>query len=225
MKFFDMNLDFAPNPRRVLIYLVEKRIQLDREIVDAREFAHKSQAFLRNNPAGRLPALKLSSGEVIRDSGAIVEFIEEIHPEPNMIGASQEERAQVRSLERMTVDWLWLTAVILRNNHKFFTDWGVPQNPAAVAYAQPRFEQLATAIDSLIGKGTFAVGKRVTIADCTLCAAFDFAYDFGQLELREELANLRRWNLKFSQRPSASVDFKNYDRLLSQSINPKGKVT
>lgn len=205
MKLYEMDLWFAPNPRRVSIYLAEKRLDVERVVLNAEAREHKSPAFLAKNPAGKLPVLELDDGQCILDSGAIVEYLEERHPAPPMLGGSPEERARIRSLERMTTDLLWLTAGILRNSHPFFATWGAPKNPGAVEYAAPRFHQLIGAVDTLVDDHTFAAGDSVSIADCTLCAALDFAFEFGGIEREAPLTNLDRWYAAFRQRPSASA--------------------
>lgn len=211
-----MNLWFAPNPRRVAIYIVEKGLKVRHVLHDAEARAHKDPSFLAKNPAGKLPVLELSTGEYILDSAAIVEYLEERYPDPNLIGTTPVDRAKVRAFERMTTDLLWLSAGVLRNSHPYFESWGAPKNPGAVNYALPRFQQLVRSVDTLIGDQEFAVGDRVTIADCTLCAAYDFAFTFGEIEPDSKLGNLDRWYASFSQRPSAKANCDTLDTLMRE---------
>lgn len=50
------------------------------------------------NPQERVPALKLSSGEVLTQSLAIIEYLDEIEPEPPLLPADALERAKVRAV-------------------------------------------------------------------------------------------------------------------------------
>jgi maleylpyruvate isomerase len=53
------------------------------------------------NPQMRVPALALSSGEVLTQSLAIIEYLDDIHPEPPLLPADALERAKVRSVAQM----------------------------------------------------------------------------------------------------------------------------
>jgi glutathione S-transferase len=56
------------------------------------------------NPAGKIPVLELDDGRALSESAAIIEYLEEIHPEPPMIGTDSVRRAKVRALERISAD-------------------------------------------------------------------------------------------------------------------------
>lgn len=63
-----------------------------------REKQHLSDAFLTLNPQGLVPALQLEDGTVLGQSLAIIEYLEETHPEPALLPLAPEERAWVRSV-------------------------------------------------------------------------------------------------------------------------------
>src|SRR5215471_3319821 len=50
------------------------------------------------NPQMRIPALRLDSGEVLIQSLAIIEYLDEIHPQPSFLPRDPIERANVRAL-------------------------------------------------------------------------------------------------------------------------------
>jgi maleylacetoacetate isomerase len=50
------------------------------------------------NPLMRVPALKLDTGEVLTQSLAIIEYLDEIHPDPPLVPRDPVKRAQVRAL-------------------------------------------------------------------------------------------------------------------------------
>jgi glutathione S-transferase len=70
------------NPRRVTIYLAEKGVDVPRYELDYANGEHRSPSYLRINPSGRAPALVTDAGLSITDSAAIVEYLEELYPEP-----------------------------------------------------------------------------------------------------------------------------------------------
>jgi maleylacetoacetate isomerase len=50
------------------------------------------------NPQGRVPALRLDSGEILTQSPAIIEFLEERHPQPALLAGDLILRARQRAV-------------------------------------------------------------------------------------------------------------------------------
>jgi maleylacetoacetate isomerase len=59
---------------------------------------HKRPEFRAINPQMRVPALVTDGGDVLIQSLAIIEYLEEIHPEPPLLPRDPIERAKVRAL-------------------------------------------------------------------------------------------------------------------------------
>ncbi len=59
---------------------------------------HKKPDYRAINPQMRVPVLKLDSGDVLTQSLAIIEYLEEVHREPPLLPADPVERAKVRAL-------------------------------------------------------------------------------------------------------------------------------
>jgi maleylacetoacetate isomerase len=57
----------------------------------------RSAAYRAINPAGLVPAL-VDDGHVLTQSLAIIEYLEELHPQPPLLGRSPLERAHIRAL-------------------------------------------------------------------------------------------------------------------------------
>ena len=55
-------------------------------------------AYRRINPQGRVPSLMLDDGRVLIQSPAIIEYLEETHPEPPLLPADPVARARVRAV-------------------------------------------------------------------------------------------------------------------------------
>ena len=62
MKLYDS--PFAPNPRRVRMFLAEKGISVPTEMVDLAKMQQKDPGFSALNPLQRIPVLELDSGEI-----------------------------------------------------------------------------------------------------------------------------------------------------------------
>jgi maleylacetoacetate isomerase len=60
-----------------------------------------SPAFRAINPQMRVPAMRLPSGETLLQSLAIIEYLDEIHPQPPLLPADAAERAHVRAVAQI----------------------------------------------------------------------------------------------------------------------------
>lgn len=84
---------------RVRIALNLKGIRPDeRTFVHLRIGSQRAQDYLALNPQGLVPALALDDGSVLTQSLAIIEYLDETHPEPALLPAHPAARARVRSL-------------------------------------------------------------------------------------------------------------------------------
>ena len=84
----------SPFCRKVRLTLAEKKIEV--ELVEER-YWEPSPDFLRRNPAGKVPVLKLD-GRLMSESQAICEFVEDIAPNPPLMPRDFEARYEVRRL-------------------------------------------------------------------------------------------------------------------------------
>ena len=101
----------APNPRRVRIYVAEKGLDdLPIEEIDLRSGVQRGEEFRAKNPFAGVPILELDDGTVLAESSAIMEYLEEIHPDPPLIGGDPVTRAQVRMWDRRCEIGVYLAA-------------------------------------------------------------------------------------------------------------------
>lgn len=84
----------SPFSRKVRLVLAEKRIEV--ELVEERYWDQDSD-FLRRNPAGKVPVLKIGS-RMMSESTAICEFLEEVVPNPPLMPQDPDLRYEVRRL-------------------------------------------------------------------------------------------------------------------------------
>lgn len=201
MRIYDFH--FAPNPRKLRVYLAEKGISIPFEQVNLVEGEQRRPGFLAKNPMGALPVLEFDDGTYLAESLAIIEYFEELHPEPPMIGGTPRERARVRQLERLA-EMSILNAIgrIFFNTSPVFA--GRHQVPEAAEQAREGLANALRIMDEAIGKSPFVAGQNPTIADCTLFAAFEHA-KLANVEIDPAFANLMRWYASFRQRPSANA--------------------
>lgn len=194
----------APNPTKVEIYLAEKSalgctIELDREMVDLGKGQHRNPEMSEKNPMQRVPFLELDDGNVIGESLPIIEYFEERHPEPTLIGVSPEARAMVRGMER-TLD-TGIMREVVEIVHATKSPTGRAPNAGVVAWFR---ESIATPLkyvdDLLADDRPFVMGDRVTIADGTLAASLQFTR-FTKLDVFDTYTNIISWDKRFRRRP------------------------
>jgi glutathione S-transferase len=202
MKIYDFA--GAPNPKRLRVYLAEKGINVPLEPVDIISGQNRTPEFLRKNPSGGLPVLELDDGTYLPESLAIMEYFEDLHPEPAMIGTTPIERARTRAAERIAeLGVLTPVGTIFQNTHPFMAG-RLKQSADAAENARNRLQANLKVLDDLIGRQPFVAGARPTIADCTLLAALDFA-TFAGVTIDPSFGNVARWYETFKQRPSAQA--------------------
>lgn len=201
----------APNPRRVLIYLAEKGIEI--EVVEAGAGARLSDEYLARYEGRAVPMLELDDGTQIGEAMAICRYFEEDHPEPPLFGIDRRDRAIVEMWERRAETEAFPGASeAFRNAHPAFSGRGLPgfvepvaQIPALVDRGKQRLERFFRRIDARLADTPFIAGPRFTVADITALCAADFARKAVKLAIPEECANVRRWHEEVSARPSAAA--------------------
>ena len=62
---------------------------------------HKTAEYRAINPQMRVPTLELSNGERILQSLAIIEYLDEVFPEPSLLPAEALDRAHVRAISQI----------------------------------------------------------------------------------------------------------------------------
>ncbi len=195
----------APNPRRVRIFLAEKNVSYDTIEVSLAAFANQTVEFRKKNPIALLPVLEFEDGRVLRESVAICRYLEELHPEPNLMGNDAWERAQIEQWNRHAeLELLLPIAQVFRNTNAFWQG-RIKQAPE---FGTIMRELVAARFDWLEGElaaRPYIAGERFTIADITaLCAI-----DFGKVsQIRIDAAthpHLAGWHKRVSERPSAKA--------------------
>jgi len=194
----------APNPKKLRVYLSEKGLHIPTESVDILTGQNRGPEFLKKNPLGGLPVLELDDGSHLTESLAIIEYLEELHPTPPLLGTTPLERARAREAERICeLGVLGNVGTIFQNTHPFFAQ-RVKQSAEAAENARGRLQNALRVLDARLATRKFVAGDSPTIADCTLFAALDFAA-FGGVEIAPACGNVHRWYEGFKQRPSAQA--------------------
>ena len=199
-------LEWGLYPRRVGIYLAEKGIMdIDRVALDI-SAGWPPPELERLSPLATVPILLTEDGMPIRSSIAILEYLEERFPSPDLLGATPELRALTREL-----------AAVIDEAASQFGIWCHKGSPAFAGREEQSREAATIAADAYYGRlslldtlasetpGVFLAGDEVTIADCIAMATLQFAEKLYGVSLPEGCPALRDWYHTFSRRPSAAA--------------------
>jgi glutathione S-transferase len=210
MKLFDYH--DAPNPRVVRMFAAEKGITLQCQHVDvARGENHRAPYNTTINRTGQVPALELDDGTVLCEILPICEYLEEIHPEKPLIGATPEERAETRMwtrwidlkyVERMTEACVVAKGPIRDHYAKFNYKTLLPPE-AAETCAKIAAEKLLWFDGEMTGR-TFVCGERFTLADVHFFCFLDFFEGLG-LGFPREATWISSFYARVKLRSSASA--------------------
>jgi maleylacetoacetate isomerase len=83
---------------RVRIALALKGIEVTTITKQLRRGEQRAKDFLEINPQGFVPVLSLDDGQMLPQSLAIIEYLDEAYPQPPLLPAAPIERARVRAL-------------------------------------------------------------------------------------------------------------------------------
>ena len=83
---------------RVRIALNLKGLAADREFVHLVKAQQRAEPYLALNPQGLVPALAIDGGAVLTQSLAIIEWLDDTHPQPPLLPEGALDRARVRSI-------------------------------------------------------------------------------------------------------------------------------
>jgi glutathione S-transferase len=195
------------NPRRVRIFLAEKRIRLGEDVpfeeFDMESAAHKGPAFLAKNPIGTLPVLELDDGTILTESVAICRYFEERLPEPPLMGRGALGAASVEMWNRRMEHELLLPVIgAFVHTHPFW----VGKREQIPAYGELLRRQVVDRmawLDGELARRAYVAGDAYGIADITAQVALLTARGALKLPIPDEQANLARWWAAVSARPSA----------------------
>lgn len=193
------HVPLSPFCRKVRLSLAEKRLEV--ELVEER-YWEQDPDFLRRNPAGKVPVLKMDGG-LYSESAAICEYIEEQFPTPSLMPTAPQARYEVRRL----VSWFddkfhnEVTSNLLYERvNKKVTKQGYPDSKNVKAGAKA----IKFHIDYmtwLLDQRRWLAGDVMTLADFAAAAhlsALDYISDVDW----NRSATVKDWYAKIKSRPA-----------------------
>lgn len=199
--------DRAPNPARVRAFLAEKDLIGKIETVEVNLIAgeQKLPGFREKSPFAQVPVLELADGTIITESRAICTFIEDVFPEPNLMGRDGREKALIEMWDRrMELLFLVPVAMWVRHGHPALAAMEEVQCKDWSAVNEKRARGMAAWLDRHLAGQHWVAGERFTIADITAWATCGFARLMGFNPLKE-FEHLGHWAARMRERPAGQV--------------------
>ncbi|WP_445682269.1 maleylacetoacetate isomerase [Radicibacter daui] len=98
MKLYLNEISSATSRVRVALALKDLKVETVPVGILGAEAESRQGAYRAINPQGLVPALATEGGELITQSLAIIEYLDELRPEPALLPARPEERAHARAI-------------------------------------------------------------------------------------------------------------------------------
>lgn len=181
---------------RVRIALGLKGLEWQGRSHDLRAGDQHASEYVTLNPQGLVPALEVG-GTVLTQSLAIIEYLDELYPDPPLLPAEPLERARVRAVAQVVA--CDIHPVQNLKVLKMLKKRGLDQ-AAVDAWAVEIIEQGLAACAELVAdqSGPYCFGDTVTLADVLLvpqlgnARRFGARFDFGRIaEIEANCAKLQ----------------------------------
>ena len=204
MKLYSSKL--APSPLKVLIFLKEKGIFDQVEVIDLDlgKLEHKTPEYKAIAPNSRVPALKLDDDTIILETTAICRYLESLYPEPNLFGENPIEIASIEMwYSRVTYELVVPLMHGFRHTHPHMSQMENQNQEYGLAQRELAVKSLDT-YDKIIASREYIAGERFTYADIQMVTSLQFLVRLNRLDIND-YENLNDYINQVSSRSSFSV--------------------
>eukprot|EP00942_MAST-04A_sp_MAST-4A-sp1_P015150 g15150.t1 len=215
VKLYD--LSFAPNPKRLRLYCIERDILKEFDLEDV--LAKKGQKgllsdeFVDKYPRGCVPAMELEDGTIIGDGAVCMRYLEKVYTEtPSLYGRNPKEAAIVDLWESYAYEDGMLSVVESFRNSKnspiSHAMPGIPsitKVPALEKRGNARLQIFLDSFEKQIYAKTYICGEYFSAADITAFAAIEFASEvIPNFKIKGE--HTKNWFQNMKKRPCVLKD-------------------
>ncbi len=192
-----------PASRQARLALAEKRLPFEDVVV---RYWEQPPEFIALNPSGMTPVLVERSGDrqlVVCEIRAILEHLEQQQPEPDLLGATAADRAEVRRL----MQWFdrkfdnEVNAYLLHEKlEKRLLKLGAP-DLFNMRQGRDALRVHLIYIEKLLQARDWLAGRRLSLADFAAAANISVLDYFGDIPWRDFPA-LKIWYMRIKSRPA-----------------------
>ena len=197
-----LHFPLDPASRQVRLALGEKRLPFTEEAV---RYWERPAALVKLNPSGLTPVLVVAGGReplVLCESRAILDHLEETHPEPPLLGRDPAERAEARRLLQWfdrKFDYEVGGFLLHEKMEKRRLGLGAPDLGAMRAGREALRAHLVY-VETLLSGRDWLAGRRLSMADFAAAAHLSVIDYFGDVPWRDFPA-VKTWYMKLKSRP------------------------
>ncbi|MFD2264639.1 glutathione S-transferase family protein [Lacibacterium aquatile] len=188
-----VSFDLCPYVQRAAIALAEKQIAFTRTSID---LSDKPDWFKTISPLGKVPLLKTPSGDVLFESAAICEYLDETQG-PQLHPADPVIRAKHRA-------WMEFASATLSDIGGYYSASDAQGFDRKAGDLRAKFEQIEKALDAT---GPFFAGAAFSLVDAAFAPIFRYFEVFErfyQPAIFDHLPKVRSWRSALVARPSVS---------------------
>ena len=193
------HMPLSPYCRKVRLSLAEKKIEV--ELVEEKYWEQDAD-FMRHNPAGKVPVLKLD-GITMAESAPICEYLEEVYPTPSLMPKDPKERLEVRRL----VGWFddkfhqEVTSKLLYERvNKKVMGLGYPDSKNIKAGAR-KIKFHLDYMGWLLDQRRWLAGNQMSLADFAAAAHLSSLDYISDVDWNRN-ENVKDWYAKIKSRPA-----------------------
>ncbi len=201
----------APSPRRARMFIAEKGLALDTRQVDLKSGEHFSDEFRALNPRCTVPVLDTGEGAALCDNASIARYLEEIRPDPPLMGHDPLEKALVADwVSRVEFDGLLGVAEALRNSAPGLAGRALTgpvsyaQIPALAERGKSRVANFYGVLEDRLAQSAYLAGEHFSWADISAFVFVEFAARAG-VQPEADFPALAQWREAIAARPSAAI--------------------
>lgn len=205
MKLYDNK--YAPNTRRVRLFLAEKGLleKVTLVDVDLLKGEQLSDEFKAMNPYRRIPVLKLHNGKYIAESQAICRYFEELYPPTPLFGTTPEQKAEVEMwTRRVELGLMNAIAAEFRHGPKFYhpSEQKVPEWGEVNATMVDKHLHM---LNKHLADNQYLCGSYFSVADIALFASIQFAAGMVKHAVPDSNEHLLAYYQTLKQRPAVGL--------------------
>jgi glutathione S-transferase len=223
--------DRSTAAQKVRILLAEKGLDWTSHIINtsAAKREHLTEEYLKVNPRGLVPTL-VHDGEIVMESQIILEYIEDVFPEPSYRPENPILRARMRQWTRQIEEGFHVDSRVLGvcivNRHSYLKneegvldkyysemkDYVRRRNDLVniekgldsplLPNAVHRFKKTFSALNEALDGNEWLLGDMLTLADISYVVYLTRLESFQMAPLWSNMTNLTRWHQQFKQRES-----------------------
>lgn len=186
---------------KVRIALAEKKLDYVRHdvpFVPDRGYVPKHPQVVALNPKQQVPVLSIGDFSLY-DSTVILEFLEDLVPEPALYPREPRAKARCRLLE-LEADEVFFAPVLVLIRRRYARAAGAPEDPAEYPQSKAAFEAHCARLSRQLGEADYLCGG-FGVADISHLLVVCFGMGFG-LAIPPEFQNLHAWFYRVAARPS-----------------------